>query len=71
MYRIEICDDERGSALQLARILRNITDQAVIQTVSEEQLFAELPAGMMRPDILFIGVQLKNGDGVSLAKRLK
>lgn len=71
MYRIEICDGERGSALRLARMLHEITDQAVIQTVSEEQLSAELPAGMMRPDILFIGVQLKNGDGVLLAKRLK
>ena len=71
MYRIEICDDERGSALQLARILRNITDQAVIQTVSEEQLSEELPAGMMRPDILFIGARLKSGNGISLAARLK
>ena len=51
MYRIEICDGERGSALRLARMLHEITDQAVIQTVSEEQLSAELPAGMMRPDI--------------------
>lgn len=71
MYRIEICDGVRGSALQLARRLHAITDQAVIQTVSEEQLSAELPAGMMRPDILFIGVQLKSGSGVSLASRLK
>ena len=71
MYRIEICDDERGSALQLARILRNITDQAVIQTVSEEQLSEELPAGMMRPDILFIGARLKSGNGISLTARLK
>lgn len=71
MYRIEICDSVRGSALRLERILREKTDRAIIQTVSEEHLSAELQNGMMRPDILFVSVKLQTVDGVSLAARLK
>ena len=71
MHRIEICDNERGSALRLKRILKGKTDQAVIRIVSEEHLLAELQADMMRPDILFVSVKLKKEDGVSLAVRLK
>lgn len=71
IYRIEICDNKRGSALRLERILREKIDQGVIQSVSEEELSAELQDGRMRPDILFISVNLQNEGGISLAARLR
>ena len=71
MYRIEICDNERGNALKLQRILKEKTEQAMIQIVSEDHLLDELQADTMRPDILFVSVRLKKEDGVWLAVRLK
>lgn len=71
MYRIEICDDVRGSALRLERILREKPDRAVIQIVSKEHLSAELQTGTMRPDLLFVSIKLQTMDSVLLAARLK
>ncbi len=71
MYRVEICDYERGSALHLERVLRKRMSQAVICSVSEEHLQAELGADVMRPDILFVRVNLRTGSGVSLAANLQ
>lgn len=71
MYRIEICDYERGSALQLERMLKKKMNQAVIRSVSEEHLQAELTTDMVRPDILFVGVNLRTKSGVSLAAQLQ
>lgn len=71
MYRIEICDYERGSALELERILKKKMSGAVIRSVSEEHLQAELDSDAMRPDILFVGVNLRTKSGVSLAAQLQ
>ena len=45
MYRVEICDYERGSALHLERVLRKRMSQAVICSVSEEHLQAAAEIG--------------------------
>lgn len=71
MYRIEICDCERGSALHLERLLKKKMSRAVIRSVSEEHLQEELTSDMVRPDILFVGVSLRTVSGVSLAARLR
>lgn len=71
MYRIEICDCERGSALHLERMLRKKISWAVIRSVSERHLEEELTADMMRPNILFVGVKLRTRSGVSLAAKLR
>lgn len=71
MYRMEICDCERGSALRLERMLKKKMEHAVIRSVSEEHLQAELGMNGMRPDILFISVRLRTESGVSLAARLQ
>ena len=71
MYRVEICDYERGSALRLERMLKKRMGQAVIRSVSEEHLQAELGRDVMRPDILFVGIHLRTRRGVSLAAGLQ
>lgn len=71
MYRVEICDNERGSAICLERILKEKLNQAVIRVVSEEHLQAEIKADAMRPDILFVSVGLQSKSGVTLATQLQ
>lgn len=71
MYRIEICDCEWDSALHLERMLKKKISWAVICLVSEERLEEELTSDIVRPDILFISVNLRTRSGVSLAVKLR
>lgn len=70
-YRIEICDQERGSTSRLTHILKENIHNAVIQSISERHLLAELSGDFRKPDILFVSISLPSTDGISLAAQIK
>ena len=70
-YRIEICEQARGSASRLIHILKEKIHDAVIQNISERHLLAELSGDFRKPDILFVSISLPSTDGITLAAQIK
>lgn len=73
MLRIAICDNTKEHCFELADLIEQELSGKRVEAEcfpSSEELLRHIRSGRYLPDIAFLGVELWDGDGIALAKKL-